>query len=224
MTTPRIGGRAPDAGPPCAVRARQARLDCRRQGLSRTDAARPRPGTALRRRLVRAGVREDVLLSSTVRRARETASLLSPAALPAGGRIRLDPNLCEPHPGEGDGLTRAEFAPRYGAPDSLADPDRPWAPGGESWNDFVRRVRRAIGEIPTRYPHQTVLAVTHAGLIVQFFLSLVRRIRLGRPRATGPRLCRHHRVGVREAGRFWRLIAFNDTAHLSTAAWSEASG
>jgi broad specificity phosphatase PhoE len=92
--------------------------------------------------------------------------------LPAGGQIRLDPNLREPHPGEGDGLTRAEFAARYGDPESHADPDRPWAPGGESWNDFVRRVRRTIDEIPTRYPHQTVLSVTHAGFIVQFFRSL----------------------------------------------------
>ena len=129
---------------------------------------------ALRRRLVRDGVRTDVVLSSTVRRARETADVLSPAVLPAGGQIRLDPSLCEPDPGEGDGLTRAEFTARYGSPGSHADPDRPWAPGGESWNDFVRRVRRTIDEIPA-------------------------------------------------LPSFWRLIAFNDTAHLSTGVWSGIS-
>ena len=80
-------------------------------------------------------------------RAIETAELLAPALAAADTEGQAKPaepshecGLCELHPGEADGLTWGEFTERFGDPDWDADPDRPIAPGGESWSGFVQRV------------------------------------------------------------------------------------
>lgn len=128
-----------------------------------------------------AGSASDVLLSSTTLRARQTADLLSETL---GLPVQANCDLCEPHPGEGDGLAATEFARRYGAFDPPGEPDRPLSPGGESWNDFLARVRRTVDDLPHRYAGQNVVAVTHAGFIVWSFFML-----LGVPRpGTGTRI------------------------------------
>ena len=90
---------------------------------------------ALAARLVRTGeIAADVLVSSTMRRAVETAEVLAPALgeLP----IQLDPGVCEHEPGpEVDGLSFDEFEARYGRPDWDARPVRGRFP---RWRDAGR--------------------------------------------------------------------------------------
>lgn len=174
---------------------------------------------ALRRRLAQHGPPADVLLSSPVPRARQTAEIIAPALRPEAG-VDLDAALCEPDPGEGDGLTTTEFAARYGSCDARTRPDRPLAPGGESWNDFLGRVRGWLDRLPSAHPGRTVVAVTHAGVIVTSFLMLLGVPRPGTGARIDPDPASLTTWDFHEADRVWRLVSFNDTAHLARPAAS----
>ncbi len=88
-----------------------------------------------------AGWRADVLLASTLPRAIETASIIAPGlGLEIGGR---ECDLCEVHTGEADGLTWTAYTDRYGSFDMEAEPDRLFAPSGDSWKSFHEPRRAA---------------------------------------------------------------------------------
>jgi broad specificity phosphatase PhoE len=157
-------------------------------------------------------VRADVLLASVLPRAIETASIIAPGlGLEISGQ---ECDLCELHTGEADGLTWSEYAARYGSFDMEAEPDRLFAPAGESWNSFHDRVQRTLERVARDYEGQTVVAVCHAGVIMASM-----RVLLGIPcPGTGARL-RPTNTGLTEwdhdplLGR-WTLHAFNDASHL----------
>lgn len=152
------------------------------------------------------------MITSVLPRAIETAQLI----LPALGRdidVR-DCELCEVHPGEADGLTWAAYEQRYGSFDMEAEPDREFAPGGDSWNGFHTRVGRALERLVSDHAGSTVVVVCHAGVIMASM-----RLLLGIPHpGTGTQL-RPTNTGLTEwahdpdTGR-WTLHSFNDAAHL----------
>lgn len=157
--------------------------------------------------------RADVLVTSRLRRAIETASIVAPGlGLEVGDH---DCDLCEVHTGAADGLTWAEYADRYGSFDMEAEPDRVFAPGGDSWAGFHERVAGVLGRLAAEHPESTVVAVCHAGVIAA---SL--RVHLGiphpgtgahlRPSNTGLTVWEHDPVLDR-----WSLHTFNDAAHLA---------
>jgi probable phosphoglycerate mutase len=97
---------------------------------------------ALNQRWAKTGFRPDVLVSSPVRRARESAEILA-ASMPGLGVVD-DCALCEMHNGEADGLTWQEYDAKYGRFNIIAEPSRPFAPGAESWADVMARVRECM--------------------------------------------------------------------------------
>lgn len=174
---------------------------------------------------------EDVaLLCSPWPRARETADLLAPA-LP-GAAVHEDPGLRELNPGEADGLSWEDYRTRYEVLDLQAAPERPFAPGGESWVAFTTRVEVTLQRLAEHPPERTVVAVTHAGFIVAAFLGLfgavVRRagLRLGPDDAAGRRPERrvwldptHTAVTEwRVTDATWHLARYNDASHLTQQA------
>src|SRR5258705_12033393 len=76
----------------------------------------------------------DVLLSSPVLRAYQTAQIL---AEKIAKPVERDFDLREVDPGEAEGLTWMDYQARYGDFDLVANPTRPFAPKGESWSDFM---------------------------------------------------------------------------------------
>jgi broad specificity phosphatase PhoE len=153
------------------------------------------------------------LLSSPVLRARQTAEIVRDV-LPVGA-IEVDDGLCEVHPGEADGLAWEDYRARYGTFDLLSSPERPFAPGGESWSVFTARVRAALARLAAQYDGQTVVAVSHAGFIVASILVLFDIPRPG----TGARLDPTH-TGLTEwrvSGQTWQLVRYNDATHLLTS-------
>ena len=159
--------------------------------------------------------RYDALLSSPVLRARQTADALA-AVLP-GLRMEEDEGLCEVRPGEADGLTWEAYRSRYGAFDLVAEPDRPFSPGGESWNAFTTRVRATLDRLAHQFDGGTVVAVTHAGFIVASVL-----VAFGIPRpGTRARLDPRHTslTEWRFADGIWQLERYNDVCHLGTESW-----
>ena len=151
----------------------------------------------------------DILVSSTLPRAVETAEHLAPV-------LRLPPledrALCELHPGEGDGLTWAEWDRAYGSFDLGAEPDRPLSPGGESWAEFGSRAREALRTWAAR--GALVVVVCHGGIIEQ---SMVLGFDLADLTPPGRHLATPPNTSITEwlvAGESWDLVRYADAAHL----------
>ena len=152
----------------------------------------------------------QALLCSPVLRARQTAEILA-KVLPVS-TIEEDCDLCEVHPGEADGLSWEEYRVTYGAFDLLAFPSRSFAPGGESWSDFIGRVHATHLQLATRFAAQTVVAITHAGFVVA---SILAAFAIPRP-GTGARLEPVHTslTEWRVSATSWTLARYNDAGHL----------
>jgi ribonuclease H / adenosylcobalamin/alpha-ribazole phosphatase len=101
----------------------------------------------------------DALLSSPMRRTRETAAVI-------GAELGLEPVVSEGWQecafGEWDGHTFAEVQRKW--PDELnawLDSTSVAPPGGESFDACARRVRSARDAVLSGYPGKTVVVVTH---------------------------------------------------------------
>jgi probable phosphoglycerate mutase len=167
---------------------------------------------ALRRRFADEEFTADVLLTSATPRAQETARILAPAVSPSD--VLVDCDLCELHPGQGDGLPIAEFAARYGSFDVQSEPNRVVAPGGECWNDFVTRVRRTTDDLPRRFPGRRVVVVSHGGFISWAFLTRFDVPRPGTGAYINPSYTSITEWEYTEPGGPWVLMRYNDVAHL----------
>ena len=116
----------------------------------------------------------DALVSSPLRRTRETAEILADRL---DQKVDVEDGLAEAAFGTWDGMTFGEVQEKY--PDDitawLGSMDvRPG--GGDSFEDMSRRVRRARDRLIAAHPGQTVLAVTHVTPI-----KLMVRMALGAP-------------------------------------------
>lgn len=156
----------------------------------------------------------QVLLSSPVRRARETADILR-ASLNVHG-VEEEYGLREIVPGVADGMSWQEYQATYGGFDLVAEPTRRFAPEGESWEMFLARVKATLQRLANEYDGKTVVAVTHAGFIVASVLVLFAIPRPG----TGARLePRYTSLTVWKAGNdIWQLERYNDAYHLGYSA------
>lgn len=162
----RLVGWAPDVGPPTTFRMlRHGQTEHTREkrfsgsagsdpGLTDVGAAQARAAVALFQ-----GRTVDAVVASPLRRTRETAAVVAQAL---GLEVSVDDGLRECAFGEWEGLTFAEV--EEGWPDELLA----WLgstavapPGGESFDDVARRVRRTRDRLIARHAGATVLLVTH---------------------------------------------------------------
>jgi len=166
---------------------------------------------ALSARWAQTGFRPDVLVSSPVRRARETAEILA-ASMPWLGVVE-DCALCEMHNGEADGLTWQEYDAKYERFNVIVEPSRPFAPGAESWADVMARVlRKCMEELASQHIGKTAVVVTHSGFVIATVLGLL-AIQSSADRATLDPWYTSITCWRRGHQR-WSLECFNDTAHL----------
>ena len=105
----------------------------------------------------------DVIYSSDLARARETAEIL---AEPLGLEVRFDPRLRERSFGAWEGMTAAEIEVEF------ADEHARWmageAPGAadaEPFTDFGARVQEFVADVLAEHLGETVLVVGHGGSI-----------------------------------------------------------
>ncbi|PRX44164.1 putative phosphoglycerate mutase [Prauserella shujinwangii] len=125
-----------------------------------TEHGRWQAGAAAKRLAAMTGLGPDVpVVASPLTRATQTAQTVADAL---GGRVRTSQGLVETDFGAWEGLTFAEAAER--------DPrvHRAWLgdssvrpPGGESFDEVHRRVRRARDEMLAEYGGRTVVVVSH---------------------------------------------------------------
>jgi probable phosphoglycerate mutase len=162
----------------------------------------------------------DVLIASTLPRARQTAEIIAPALrLP----ISFDDEVQELRMGEADGMSHAEFEGTFGRPDFQSVPTRPVAPGGESWSSFMLRVATSLDRIAEEHAGKHVVIVCHGGVIdgslIYFFgLDGLRMPRVRFYTRNTSITCWHLIESDAAANPLapprWRLEYYNDATHL----------
>jgi probable phosphoglycerate mutase len=175
-----------------------------------------RQSEVLAERLARTGELDgpDALWTSELPRAYETAAILAPAL----GELTVERSqaLCEREPGEADGLSWAEFSLRYGRNSTPGDhPELPLSPGGESWIGFVERAATALTDLARRHRGGLVVIVAHGGIIDASLIAF-----LGLPGYGNTVRLHAENTSItewRHTGRRWRLVRYNDSAHLAEA-------
>lgn len=156
----------------------------------------------------------DVLLSSTFARAVETAEIIRPAV--GVDVIEQWADFGEHDPGpQIDGMAFDDYVARFGTPDWSGDPDVEIFPGGETTAVFHARIRRAVQRLLDTYAGADVVVACHGGVVDATF-----RCALDLP-VTGGFALHTLNTSLTEfvipgrTGDPWRLVRYNDAAHLS---------
>jgi probable phosphoglycerate mutase len=156
----------------------------------------------------------DVLIASTLPRARQTAEIIAPAL---GLEIQFDDEVQELRPGASDGLSIAEARKRFGFPDLREKPFTQVAPDGENWGQLVLRVGTALERITRVHAGKTIAVVTHGGFIDSSFLVFMRMHTLVPPPVdfyTHNTSITHWELAHHDDGDRWRLVRYNDDTHI----------
>jgi 2,3-bisphosphoglycerate-dependent phosphoglycerate mutase len=202
-------------------------VERRSQGVTSCQGLSPLGRTqahAVAQRLAKEGFAPDVIVASTIRRARETASTVADTL----GRTvdAFDPDLEEVRPGDAEGMTWDQYFAFYGAVEGW-DPAVPFAPNGEAWAHFAARVSATLDRLATTHAGRTILVVAHGGVTdasVFHFFGLD-------PYVRAPIDFESANTSITEwelrsfpvepsAGIIappverWRLVRYNDAAHL----------
>ncbi|MBN1256414.1 MAG: histidine phosphatase family protein [Planctomycetes bacterium] len=157
-----------------------------------------------------AGKRFDVLYSSDLGRAVQTAEII---AARIGLAVLTDPRLRERHLGIMQTLTKAEFAKKYpheNAEFNVGNPDY-IIPKGESARQRYERATACAEELAARHPGESIVIVTHGGILDSLFRYTVGfPLELPRPFTLFNASINTFTVS---AGR-WRLDTWGDIHHL----------
>lgn len=166
----------------------------------------------LRDRLAETGeIEADVLVASAYPRAKETAEVIAPAL---GLDVVVEPGFGEHDPGpDCDGMSFADFVERHGMPDWESDPYAVTFPGGETVAEFDLRVGTAMSRVRRDYAGQTVVIVCHGGVIDGIMRMALRTARTGVFELHTLNTSLTELVLVRPDR--WRLLRYNDAAHLA---------
>ncbi len=178
--------------------------------------------TRLRDRLVRDEVRPDVVVTSSFRRALQTAMIVC-------GGLEVEPvvnhEMQEWRPGDD-----TEVIPVADAVGSWSrilaghDHDLRITPGSESHNEFLSRADQALLQLAEDHADKTVLVFTHGGVIGRSFVTF-----LGLPARSSLVGIRSLHTSITEWRRspahpdpehaepIWQLSRYNDVAHLGDA-------
>jgi broad specificity phosphatase PhoE len=160
---------------------------------------------------VLAGERFDRAISSDLLRAYETA-----VAIRGSQSVERDPRWREFAFGEWEGLTWEEIVARH--PDlaraASTSVKRYAAPGGESFDDVLLRVRKAIDDcIGGKYDN--VLIVTHAGPLHAMLHAFFGHREAEMHEALGVRFSPASITRIEVVGGEASLLALNDVAHVA---------
>ena len=167
-------------------------------------------------------IKADVLIASPLRRTRETAEIIAPAL---GLSVTLDADFREFELGDYAGIPEEEITSRLGLVDFEREPNRPVAPGGETWAEFTRRVCGAFERVTQTYAGKTSVVVTHDGVVALSFLYCFGLPSLkfvkGLFRPAFPQLFNQNTaITYWHKHRFpaqppeWTLVRYNDDVHL----------
>ncbi len=170
----------------------------------------------LRDRLAATGeIAADVFISSTFKRARQTAEIIAPALrLP----ILFDDDVQELRDGVAEGMHVEEYRAKFGEVNFRETPFRQIAPAGENWGQFVLRAASALDRIIRQHEGKTIVIVCHGGVIGVSFLYFFGMGTLQYPQAgfdtDNTSIAHWAKRSVSGRPTRWRLMCYNDDMHL----------
>lgn len=173
----------------------------------------------LRERLATTGdITADVLLSSPLRRARETAQIIAPALRLS---VLVDEDVQEINLAEAEGLTDEQISEQFGLFHLEQEPFRRIAQNGESLTGFHLRTCRALDRILRTYAGCSIVIVCHGGTINASFIYFLGLTLLKYPPIILPTrntaITHWYHAPYEGYGRSepqWFLERFNDAHHL----------
>ncbi len=112
-------------------------------------------------------IRADVLISSPLLRAKETAEIIAPAL---GLPVIVDDEVQELNLGDGEGLIFEELWEKYGDFGLDQEPFRRVATNGDSWAEFTLRACGALDRLIRAYDGKTIVIVCHGRVIDASFI------------------------------------------------------
>ena len=146
----------------------------------------------------------DLVISSDLRRAMDTATVLTQAI---GVPLRVDKRLRETHLGEWQGLTGSEVDADWPGERMRWRDDPAWAPpSGESRVEVADRAAEVVADLLAE-GEATVLLASHGGLISTLTAHLLALPVTTWPQFGGIHNC--HWVELGRRGGAWRLHAYN---------------
>ncbi|MFB5189868.1 histidine phosphatase family protein [Alicyclobacillus fastidiosus] len=184
--------------------------------VGRTDPSLHDRGSLMAQSLADAllGIPFDVVLTSPLLRARETAEHLL-----RGRRADapvIDRRLAEVDLGVVDGMSSFTAYERYQVQfDAALDQNATdfSFPEGERWSDAVMRMDAVLNDVTARHRRQTVCIVTHGALLglwkSQLLGEPLGHFRLHQPKHASFSVLQH-------TGDQWNIVRWGDAAHLQT--------
>jgi 2,3-bisphosphoglycerate-dependent phosphoglycerate mutase len=170
----------------------------------------------LRDRLAATGeIAADVLIASTMLRAKQTAEIISPAL---GLPPLLDDQVQEWREGEAAHWTAEEFKARFNPVDPEQKPFVRVAPGAESWTEFMLRASSALNRITGEYAGKSIVIVCHGGIVDCSFITFFGLSTFHLPRAFfnthNTSITHWYRGSFGDLPPSWILEGYNDVMHL----------
>ena len=160
-------------------------------------------------RLIESGEPIAAIYVTTLQRTHQTAA---PLARRLGLDVRVEPDLREVHLGEWEGgHFRKHVAEGHPIAIEMMTKGR-WdvIPGAERDEEFTARIKAAVQRIAAAHPDETVVVVSHGGVIGRIIVEAVKSP-MGFAFAGADNASISHLVVV---GERWIVRRFNDTAHL----------
>lgn len=162
------------------------------------------------------GFEADLLIASTMRRAQETAQIVSQSLdVPI-----IDDDDFQEWRNTDDYTSMDQFNERL----SAAAPSRrvftETYDGGETWSQFMLRVGGAIARVADDYAGRRIVIVAHGGVVEASFAYCAKFSTLHLP----PIVVDAHHTSITEwqqRGDRWQLLRFNDIHHLRGMAFNE---
>ena len=163
-------------------------------------------------------IRADIVISSTMKRARHTAEIIAPAL---GLPITFDEEVEEWRDGDYQAMTQKERQAKFKHVPITEWPYIRIAPGAETWTEFNLRMGSALHRITQEHSGKTIVIVCHGGIIdgsFQLFFGLSTlqfpRALMGGTRNTS--ITHWSNDSSEEYGipLTWFLEQYNDAMHL----------
>jgi probable phosphoglycerate mutase len=181
-----------------------------------------RQSERLRDRLVETGELDGgVLISSNFARAIETAEIFGPAVSMAPAKQIAGFGEHDPGP-DLDGMTFDAYVERFGRPDWGGDPHHEVFPGGETIAAFHLRVGAALAETLIEHHGESIVVSCHGGVVDAIFRQLLRMAPTGlfdlwTTNTSLTEFVLDAPAPGHADGRDprWRLVRYNDHAHLA---------
>ena len=174
-----------------------------------------RQAVALRDRL--AATREladvDLVYTSILQRSMETAEIIGPAL--GDARRRAECEWCELHVGAAEGMTFAALRERYPTAGEPGNPFHEAVPGAETWSEFAARVGARLHRVAHEHAGRRIVVVGHGGTIGASFVALGNLSIRDALNLTTETV----NTSITEwsgNGGDWRLVRYNDAAHVRT--------